>query len=216
TAQARAASLYEALGEPERAVEHLVEFARDTPNFSAELNTAAAEILARHDQPDRALEMLNNVLTSQPDNRSARFARAFLYEDLDQVDASIAELRKLLKEQPDDSVALNALGYTLVDRTSRYREGYRLIRKALQLDPNNPAIIDSMGWAEYRRGNLDDAITYLERAYVLVRDPEIAAHLGEVLYVQGQTEQALEIWEQALSENPEAKVLREVMQKFGQ
>ncbi|MDH3647322.1 MAG: tetratricopeptide repeat protein [Gammaproteobacteria bacterium] len=215
TAQARAASLYESMGEIDRAVEHLTTFANETPKLDADLHTAAAELLARNNEVDRALEILNETLIRHPKNRGARFARAFLYEQMDQVDTSIAELRALLKDAPEDSIALNALGYTLVDRTDRYREGYRLIRKALELDPNNPAIIDSMGWAEYRRGDLEEAHRHLERAYGLVRDPEIAAHLGEVLYLKGQTDDALTIWQESLAENPGADVLLEVMQKFG-
>ncbi|MBT8132825.1 MAG: tetratricopeptide repeat protein, partial [Gammaproteobacteria bacterium] len=142
TAQARVANLYESMGEIDRAVDHLIEFSGESPGLSAQLHTAAAELLARNNQEDRALNILNDILVRYPGNRSARFARAFLYEQVDQVDLSITELRALLKEQPDDSIALNALGYTLVDRTDRIREGYKLIRKALELDPENPAIID--------------------------------------------------------------------------
>lgn len=216
TAQARVAALYESLGEIDRAVDHLVGFANDNPKLDAQLHTAAGELLARNDQTDRALEILDSVLLRHPDDRAARFARAFLYEQMNQVDLSIRELRALLKEAPDDSIALNALGYTLVDRTDRHREGLRLIRKAMQLDPDNPAIIDSMGWAQYRRGNLVEAQSYLQRAYSMVRDPEIAAHLGEVLWAQGLTDDAKTLLQESLDENPDASVLLEVMQRFGQ
>lgn len=216
TAQARVAEIYEGLGEIDRAVDHLITFANETPNLDADLNIAAGEVLARNGQADRALEIFDSVLLRHPGNRACRFARAFLYEDMDQVDTAIVELRALLKDQPDDSNALNALGYTLADRTDQYREAYKLIRRALELDPGNPAIIDSMGWIEYRRGNLTAAQEYLEQAYGLVRDPEIAAHLGEVLWVQGQAEAAMVVWQLSLAENPDEKVLLEVLQRFAQ
>ena len=216
TAQARVASLYEGIGEIDRAAEHLITFAHENPKLDAELHTAAGELLARHDETDRALEILNEVLIRHPDNRAARFARAFLYEQMDQIDISIDELRALLDESPRDPIALNALGYTLVDRTDRHREGHKLIRAALELDPDNPAVIDSMGWSEYRRGNLTEAQSHLERAYSLVRDAEIAAHLGEVLWVQGKNDAAMAIWQESLDQNPGASVLLEVLQRFGQ
>ena len=214
TAQARVAALYESLGEIERAVDHLITFANETPKLDAELNIAAGELLARNGEASRALEIFDDVLLRHPGNRAARFARAFLYEDMDQVDTAIVELRALLKDQPDDATALNALGYTLADRTDRHREAYRLIRRAIELEPGNPAIIDSMGWIEYRRGNLAEAYGHLERAFGLARDPEIAAHLGEVLWVQGKTDEALAVWQESLQENPGEEVLLEVMQQF--
>lgn len=216
TAQARAAGLYEKLGDIDRAVDHLVNFSNAVPKYDAQLNIAAGELLARNKQMQRALEIYDAVLARHPGNRAARFARAFVYEDLDQVDLAIVELRALLKEQPDDATALNALGYTLADRTDRHREAYRLIRRAYDLEPGNPAIIDSLGWIEYKRGNNEAALEYLQKAYRLVRDPEIAAHIGEVLWVQGRTEEAVEIWQTSLEENPDDTSLLEVMQRFSQ
>ena len=142
------------------------------------------------------------------------YARAFLLERLDRVDEALAELTAMVERSPDDPIALNALGYTLADRTDRIREAYRHVKKAYELAPDNPAIIDSMGWVEYRRGNLDLAIQYLDEAYRRIEDSEVAAHLGEVLWVNGDEDQARVIWLQALDQDPGSAVLQEVMDRF--
>jgi len=115
--------------------------------------------------------------------------------------------------KPDDPQALNALGYTLVDRTTRIEEGFRLIEKAHQLAPNDPFILDSVGWAHYRLGRLDEAEKYLMRAFATRPDPEIAAHLGEVLWARGHPKKAREIWQSQLIVAPDHPVLLETMRR---
>ena len=124
------------------------------------------------------------------------------------------DLRSILEREPDHAQALNALGYTLADATDRHAEAYELIRKALELRPNDFYILDSMGWVLYRLGRLDEAIDYLRKALNIRQDPEIAAHLGEVLWVRGEREQAKEVWETALQQTPEDTRLLDVIERF--
>ena len=105
-------------------------------------------------------------------------------------------------------MALNALGYTLADRTTRYEEAFALIEKAHQLNPNDPAILDSLGWVNYRLGNLDEAERLLRQALERFPDHEVAAHLGEVLWAQGKQQEARRIWRDALAETPDSSILR--------
>ena len=130
------------------------------------------------------------------------------------MDDAIEELQALLKRNPDDPVALNALGYTLADRTTRYEEAERYVSKALKQSPNSPAIVDSMGWVQFRLGNYEKAVEYLQKAWLLDRDPEIAAHLGEVYWVQGRQDDAREIWYESLEENPDSEPLQEVVERL--
>ncbi|MEJ2760410.1 MAG: tetratricopeptide repeat protein, partial [Gammaproteobacteria bacterium] len=110
--------------------------------------------------------------------------------------------------------ALNALGYTLADRTDRYQEAYKLIKRAMDISPNDYYILDSMGWVLYREGKLDKAVQYLRRALKLRQDPEIAAHLGEVLWVKGDKEEARKVWSTALQETPKDQKLLDVIKRF--
>jgi uncharacterized protein HemY len=125
-------------------------------------------------------------------------------------------MRKLLVKDPENAHALNALGYTLADTTDRYEEAQSLIEQALSIRPEDPFILDSMGWVQYRLGNHSDAISYLERALTKRNDAEIAAHLGEVLWVNGEEERAREVWQLGLEQSPENDVLLNTIKKFDQ
>jgi tetratricopeptide (TPR) repeat protein len=127
---------------------------------------------------------------------------------------SIAELRKLVADRPGDPAATNALGYTLVDRTRRYDEGLKYIEQAHKLSPDDAFILDSMGWAHYRLGRLDEAERYLRRAMAERPDAEIAAHLGEVLWAKGEKERAQEIWQTQLKTAPDNAVLLETVKRL--
>lgn len=111
-------------------------------------------------------------------------------------------------------MALNALGYTLANRTDRHIEALQLIEQANQLLPDNPAILDSLGWALYRLGKLEDSLHYLEKAWKLYPDAEVAAHLGEVLWAVGQKKEAEKVWQEALNSSPDNAVLNETIQRF--
>ena len=135
-------------------------------------------------------------------------------EKLDRLDVLEAKLRELIQLKPDHAQAYNALGYTLADRNIRLKEAREYIEKALKLAPDDPFILDSMGWVYYRMGNLNEGLEYLKRAYTQRPDPEIAAHLGEVLWVQGKKAEAEQLWRGSMKEHPGNDELKAVMQKF--
>jgi tetratricopeptide (TPR) repeat protein len=204
------------LGKSDEALRSLENVVAADPDSSIDLASARGELLMRMGRFDDALELYTRELERYPDDRGLLFARSFLYERMDRVDEAIVELRALLAQDPDDPVALNALGYTLADRTDQFEEAYELIRRAYEQSPDNAAIVDSMGWVEFRMGNHEQAIEHLRRAWALQRDPEIAAHLGEVLWTTGDRPAAEEIWFESLSENPESEVLQEVIERLMQ
>ena len=125
-------------------------------------------------------------------------------------------MRTILTTEPDNAHALNALGFTLADRTDRLQEAYQLLQRAIEIKPEDPAIIDSYGWINYRLGNYDEAIRLLKKALSQFEDGEIAAHLGEVLWVTGRQEEALGIWERALQKSPEDPFVLKTMERFQQ
>lgn len=161
-----------------------------------------------------ALEVLDDAIAAQPNDPELRYSRALARKRSDDLAGLESDLRHILTLDPDHAMALNALGYTLADRTSRLAEAKSLIVRALTLSPNEPAYLDSLGWVEYRLGNHARARILLEQAYGLMPDHEIAAHLGEVLWVMGQREAALEAWQAGLALDPDSSVLAETMQRL--
>ena len=125
------------------------------------------------------------------------------------------DLRLVIAAQPENAAALNALGYTLADQTERYEEAEELIRKAYMLQPDEASIIDSMGWIAYRRGRLQESADYLRKAWSLDNNPEIAAHLGEVLWALGDSDEAKAIWREGLAVDDQNPVLIETLDRFG-
>jgi Flp pilus assembly protein TadD len=135
-------------------------------------------------------------------------------EKLDRIDVVEANLRKLIALKPDHAQAYNALGYTLADRTDRYKEAKQYIEKALTLSPDDPFILDSMGWVLYRMGNAKEGLDFLQRAYTKRPDPEIAAHIGEVLWARGQKQDAEKVWRDASKGSPDNELLQATMKRF--
>ena len=139
--------------------------------------------------------MLDRSLSEFPESVSLRYSRSILAEQLGNLVMAEQDLRRILEQDPNNATALNALGYMLANRTERYSEAEALIARALELSPDEPAILDSWGWVKYRLGDYDTALDYLQRAYSAFPDPEVAAHLGEVLWVMGDDDAAVVIWE---------------------
>ncbi len=163
----------------------------------------------------RSLAVFDRALAAHPDDLELRYGRAMTQVMRDEIAAAEQDLRHILMARPNDARALNALGYTLVDQTDRTGEGAALIERAYALEPQDPAIIDSMGWAAFREGDLQAALGYLQLAHErLPEDAEIAAHLGEVLWVLGRHEQARSIWAQAQEYDPSHPVLRETLERL--
>ena len=159
-------------------------------------------------------DLLTNAIAQYPDSYELRYDRAMAAERIDKLDVLEADLRKVIEMKPDYAHAYNALGYTLAEKTSRLAEARDLIEKAYKLAPDDPFIMDSLGWVHYRMGEVNVALKHLQQAYSSRPDPEIAAHLGEVLWKSGQRDQAQKIWRAALTENPNHESLLAVMQKY--
>jgi tetratricopeptide (TPR) repeat protein len=142
------------------------------------------------------------------------YDRAMVAEKLDRLDAMESDLRRVIELKPDHAHAYNALGYTFAERNQRLGEAYELVQKALAIAPNDAFIQDSLGWVQFRLGRLDEALKTLKGAYQLRRDPEIAAHLGEILWAGGNRDEALKILRASLVENPGNEMLAMMLKKF--
>lgn len=205
---------YAADGRPGEAMDHLDAIASAYPAHRVPMLMGQAELQGQLGNYAEAVELYRRAVKIEPEDAAVRYALAMALEQNGQVDEAIGQLRQILKRDPGDATALNALGYTLADHGLELRDAYRYIRKAYKLEPDNPAVVDSMGWVEYRRGNNAKAIEYLRRAYEIEADPEIAAHLGEVLWMEGEKDEAREIWEAAAEAAPDHPALKEVMERF--
>lgn len=181
------------------------------PDYAIQLYLIESEALASHSQHEQAWQVVQQALEQFPDDLNLLYTRAMLAEKRDDLDLLEQDLRFILEREPDNSMALNALGYTLADRTTRYDEAKTLIEQALQLNPQDPAILDSLGWVNYRLGNLDEAERLLRQALARFPDHEVAAHLGEVLWARGKQREARKVWANALKEQPDSTVLRSTL-----
>lgn len=181
---------------------------------TVDLYLLEADLLIRKSRKRDALAVYSRGLELLPDELRLLYARAMLLIELDDIAAGEKDLRSVLAENPESADALNALGYTLADRTDRIVEANELIEKAIRIKPEEPAIIDSYGWAQYRLGNLDLAVKLLRKAYAKQPDGEVAAHLGEVLWVRGDREEARRIWAEGRKKDAENKVLVETMNRL--
>jgi len=180
--QRRAAGIIALNGDEEEALEHLSEFAEINPNYAVDMLQSKAQLLSSLERYPEALEYYDKVVAYRPDSEGAHLGKAELLLRMGRLDDAIDFYRKTAKRWPDSAMTLNALGYTLADRTDRYDEAAKLIHKALEMDPESAAIIDSWGWVLYRQGQHDAALIQLERAYERLRDPEVASHIVEVLW----------------------------------
>jgi tetratricopeptide (TPR) repeat protein len=161
-----------------------------------------------------AVEIYTTALNIIPGNTDLLYARAMVSEKIGRLDILEADIRAILKTEPDNAHALNALGFTLADQTNRYNEAYSYIKRAIEIRPDDPAIIDSFGWVNYRLGKYDEAIRLLRTALSQFDDSEISAHLGEVLWVSGSQEEAREVWQRALKKSPDDPLIQKIMQRF--
>jgi tetratricopeptide (TPR) repeat protein len=176
---------------------------------------AEAQILQDAGQRDEAFHILGGALDALPEDVPLRYARALLAVSLGQLDLAESDFRQIISVQPDNAAAINALGYTLADLTDRYEEAEQLILQAFELQPEDASIIDSMGWVSYRLGRLKMAEKYLREAWKSLRNAEIAAHLGEVLWASGQRDEARSLWKLGTQMEGDNEVLMETMQRFG-
>ena len=213
-ANGRLGLIYISSGRLEEYGAHFDQLRREYPDRLEQLYGVEADLLARENEIAAALAVINEALQQMPDSTALRYARAMLAEEQGDLALLESDLRRIIAEEPDNATAMNALGYTLANRTQRYEEAYGLISQALALQPNEPAIMDSMGWVLYRMNRNEEALDYLARAYAAFPDPEVAAHLGEVLWVSGDTGKAKQVWQGALLKDPDNPVLVETLQRL--
>ncbi len=184
------------------------------PSISRNFSLLEAQFLSERRLFEEAIEVLDSELNSKPDDIELLYKKAMIGGEAGKIDVLEKALTRILEIDPDNADALNSLGYTLADKTDRYQEAFELVKKALLIRPNDPAFIDSMGWVYYRLNNLEKAILYLSKALSLVKDDEIAAHLGEALWMAGRKSEALEVWENGLEIEPSSPHLSKVKEKF--
>jgi tetratricopeptide (TPR) repeat protein len=185
------------------------------PQRKEQLYGLEVEMLSRVGNLDGAMAVLNIALRDMPESTTLRYTRSMLGEQRNDLDLMESDLREIILQEPDNATALNALGYTLANRTERYAEAFTLISRALELQPEEPSILDSMGWILYRQGKYAESVEYLSRAYAKFPDPEVAAHLGEVLWASGDTASALSVLHDAAAKDPDHQVLIATMKRLG-
>jgi tetratricopeptide (TPR) repeat protein len=193
---------------------HLQAAAREAPAERARYAIIESQLLRDADRNQDAFDVLDEALRAEPENLELLYDSALVAERIGRLEVMEGRLRKLIALKPDHAHAYNALGYSLADRKLRLDEAEALVRKGLALTPDDPFILDSLGWVLYRRGNLDGALEQLQKAFGLRADPEIAAHLGEVLWMLGRRDEAARVWKDAAKANPDSSVLSDVIKKF--
>jgi len=207
-AQLRQADILIANGRADEASRRLAEARDAQPDYAIQLYLIEAETLANNDKTQSAWLVLQNAIKQNPDDLNLLYTRSMLAEKRNDLVQMEKDLRAILAREPDNAMALNALGYTLSDRTNRFEEARVLIERAHRINPEDPAVLDSLGWVNYRLGNLDDAERYLRSALERFPDHEVAAHLGEVLWANGKQREARKVWGAALQEQPDSPILR--------
>jgi tetratricopeptide (TPR) repeat protein len=216
-AQMRIAVILDEQGKHDEAIEYLVALRAagiDEDERLADTYLLEGELLLRAKNEPAALAAYAAGLKALPDDRRLLYGRAIAFEQMDKVDESIADLRRIVELNPDDADSLNALGYTLADRTDRYEEALALIEKAAAAKPDEPAIMDSLGWAQFRLQRYDEAVTNLRRAYAQQPDAEIAAHLGEALWVSGQKDEARRVFAEGRKKDAENLTLLRTIERL--
>jgi Flp pilus assembly protein TadD len=213
-AKLRAATVLGKLGRVDEARRYLADLPAVTVQQRVQVRQAEAQLLRDAGDNAAAYSVLTKALEAHPDDPELLYDLAMVAEKLGRIEVVEAKLNRLIELKPNNAHALNALGYTLVDRTPRLAEGLALIERALALAPDDPFILDSMGWAQFRMGRLDEAEKSLRRAMDERPDPEIAAHLGEVLWAKGERDRARAVWEAQLKSTPDNAVLLETVRRL--
>lgn len=185
----------------------------ESPEIRTQLILAEAQLLRDAKAFREAFQLLDEAVKQTPNSAELLYDRAMVAEKINKLDVLEADLTRVIELKPDYAHAYNALGYTLAERNKRLDEAYDLIQKAVKLAPDDPFIQDSLGWVQFRMSRIDDALITLKKAYKARRDPEIAAHLGEVLWAAGQHEEAQKIWRAALLESPGHDALASSIEK---
>jgi tetratricopeptide (TPR) repeat protein len=215
-AQVKYATMLARQGKLDDGRKHLQGLPAQSDQQKIQLILADAGLLREAKQYEESYKLLTETLEKNPDSPEVLYDHAMAAEKIEKIDVLEQDLRKLIQLKPDHAHAYNALGYTLADRTTRYQEAFDLISKAVELSPEDAFILDSLGWVQYRMGKLDEALATLRKAFEARPDPEIAAHLGEVLWAKGSRSEADKIWNAALQEHPDNESLMNAIKKHKQ
>jgi len=197
------------------ALAYLKERSGQYPQYQSDIMRLSTDIMIQDKRFNEAIDILNRALDKNPDDISLLYTRAMLSERMGNLEGLESDLRHLLSIEPAHPEALNALGYSLANRTDRFEEAEPLIEKALSLQPDNPAIIDSLGWLYFREGKINEAGPLLMDAWSRMQDHEIAAHLGEWYWVTGNKDAALSTWKEGLELTPDSEIINETLQRLG-
>ena len=200
--------------DPQKALQQLEEFGNKNPGHAIDMVLARAQLLASLEEYDEALGYYDKYVMYRPDDESALLGRGELLLRMGRLDDSIEQYRAAADRWPESAMSLNALGYTLADRTDQYREAEKLIRKALELDPDSAAIIDSLGWVLFKQGDYEAALAELRRAYEKLDDHEVAAHIVETLVALDRRDEALEVLADAESRHTDSQLLQDVRDRL--
>ena len=214
--QLRIGVLLSTLGKSDEGLAKLEALAEKQTNWTSRVKVylAQGEILRKQHRYKEGVEMYSRALQQNREDTTLLYARGLMAEKVDRLDMAEADLLKVISKEPDNANALNALGYTLADRTARYKEALKYIQRAAELVPDDPAILDSLGWVSYRLGKMDDAIKWLSKAFEKLEDAEIAAHYGEVLWHTNQKDEARKIWGMGKKQNADNPVLIETLDRI--
>ncbi len=212
-AQVRIATVMARQGKLDEARGHLHGLGGDEQTRK-QLLLAETQLLRDAGRENEAFDLVEAALAKAPEDHELLYESSMLAERLGRLQLMETRLRKLIALRPDHAHAYNALGYSLADRGLRLDEAEQMIARALELSPNDPFILDSMGWVRFRRGAIDDALAHLQRAYALRPDPEIAAHLGEVLWALKRHDDAGRVWDEALQAHPDNTALKSTVQRL--
>ncbi|HEY1076687.1 MAG TPA: tetratricopeptide repeat protein [Fontimonas sp.] len=209
----RSAMVLGRLGQTPQARQLLQSLRDRFPQLATRFYMAEGELLLNGDSNDEALALYDEALADNVDNSDLLYGRSLAYERLGKIDLAEKDLKTSIQNDPEDARALNALGYMLVVHSTRYSEAEDLIQRALALEPDDAAIIDSLGWLQFKQGRNEEALASLQKAYAQFPDPEVAAHLGEVLWALDDREQAQSVWREALDKHPGHDTLIETMKR---
>lgn len=215
-AQLRVGVLLAVLGKPDEGLAKLEALAEEQTGWEQRVRCylAQGEILRDQQRFKEGVEMYSRALQQNREDINLLYARGLMAEKVDRLDMAESDLLKVISKEPDNANALNALGYTLADRTARYEEALKYIKRAAELVPDDPAIMDSLGWVSFRLGKMDDALKYLSKAFGMLEDAEIAAHYGEVLWQVNQKDKARKVWGIGKAQNAKNPVLVETLHRL--
>ena len=213
-ARLRTANAMAKQGKVDAAIAYLHKMSDDYPDQQVQVTVAEAQLMRDANRNKEAYELLGEALKGEPDQPELLYDYALTAERLEKFDVLEENLRKLIEVRPDHAHAYNALGYSFADRNTRLKEARTLIEKALELAPDDFFIMDSLGWVQYREGNLKGAVATLRRAYNGRPDAEIGAHLGEVLWMSGERTEANRVWQESLKTAPDNETLQKTIKRL--